>query len=66
MKIRMLKENLFRSQHGSITPPLLIVGGVFVVIIYALLLMLSLQLDFSHRQTASEEALYIAEAGVAV
>ncbi len=51
-------------RQGSITTPMLIVVASFIVAIYALLLVLSLQLDFSHRQTASEEALGIAEAGI--
>lgn len=51
-------------QKGSITPSLLIVTGAFIFVIFALLLTLSLQLDFSHRQVASEQSLNIAEAGV--
>lgn len=50
--------------QGSITPSLLIVTAVFVVVIYGLLLLVSQQLNFSHRQVASEEALHIAEAGI--
>src|SRR3990170_1044511 len=50
--------------RGSITPALLIITSAFVVIIYGMLSVLSLQLDSSHRQTASEEALNIAEAGI--
>ena len=50
--------------QGSITPSLLIVTAVFVVVIYGLLLLVSQQLDFSHRQVASEKALHIAEAGI--
>ncbi len=51
-------------QKGSITPALLIITGTFLVVIYGLLMLLSLQLDYSHRRVASEEALNIAEAGV--
>ncbi len=51
-------------QSGAITPAVLIIIGAFVVIIYGLLMVLALQLNFSHRQTASEEALNIAEAGI--
>lgn len=36
----------------------------FVVVIYSLLLILSIQLDFSHRQIAQEKALHVAEAGI--
>jgi len=64
MKTINNQQLTINNQSGSITPPLLIVGGVFVVVIYSLLLMLGLQLDYSHRQVASEEALYIAEAGI--
>ena len=53
-----------KFQQGSITPPVLIISGAFIIVVYALLLILSLQLDFSHRQVASEQALHIAEAGV--
>src|SRR3972149_3738996 len=52
------------NHKGSITPALLIITSAFVVIIYGMLSVLSLQLDSSHRQTASEEALNIAEAGI--
>lgn len=52
------------TEKGSITPALLIITTAFVIIIYGLLFVLTLQLDFSHRQTASEKALNIAEAGI--
>lgn len=52
------------SQKGSITPALLIITTAFTIIIYSLLFLLTLQMDFSRRQTASEKSLYIAEAGV--
>ena len=50
--------------RGSITPALLIITSAFVVVIYGMLSVLSLQLDASHRQTAQEEARNIAEAGI--
>ncbi len=53
-----------KSQSGTITPSLLIITVTFVVVIYGLLWLLTLQLDFSHRQVAAEEALNIAEAGI--
>jgi len=49
---------------GSIAPALIIIFGVFLAVIYGLLLVLTLQLDYSHRQLASEEALSVAEAGI--
>jgi len=52
------------NKKGSITPALLIITGAFLVVIYGLLMLLSMQLDYSHRRVASEEALNIAEAGV--
>jgi len=55
-----MRKNLI----GSITPALLVITGAFVVIIFALLLAVSLQLDFSHREVASERSINIAEAGV--
>ena len=53
-----------KHTKGTITPALLIITGAFMTIIYALLLTLSLQLNFSNRQVASEQALSIAEAGI--
>ena len=50
--------------RGSITPALLIITSAFVIVIYGMLSVLSVQLDTSHRQTAQEEAINIAEAGV--
>lgn len=49
---------------GTITPALMIITGSFTIVIYALLLVLITQLDFSHRQVASEMSLNIAEAGI--
>lgn len=53
-----------KYQSGSITPPLLIITATFIVIIYGLLWLLAIQLDYSHRQVASEQALNMAEAGI--
>lgn len=53
-----------RKIQGSIAPALIIIFGVFLTVIYGLLLVLTLQLDYSHRQLAAEEALSVAEAGV--
>lgn len=53
-----------RNKNGSITPALLIITGAFITVIYGLLVLLSLQMDFSQRQLSSEQALNIAEAGV--
>lgn len=49
---------------GTVTPALLIITGAFTVVIYGLILVLTTQLDFSHRQVGSEMAIYIAEAGI--
>ena len=56
-----MKKLLLR---GSITPALIVMTGAFVVVIYGLLLVLSTQLDYSHRQVASEMSINIAEAGI--
>src|SRR3990172_386021 len=53
-----------RSRRGSATPAILIITTSFIIIIYGLLFILGLQMEFSNRQTASERALHIAEAGV--
>ncbi|MBP7119417.1 hypothetical protein KBA63_05030 [Candidatus Woesebacteria bacterium] len=50
--------------QGSITPALLVITGAFLTIIYGLIFLLVLQLDFSNRQSASEEALSLSEAGI--
>jgi hypothetical protein len=62
-KMKKRHRNKYQTK-GSITPALLIITSAFVIIIYGLLFMLTIQLDFSHRQIASESALNIAEAGV--
>ena len=49
---------------GTITPALLVITSAFIIIIYGLLFILSLQFDFSQRQIANERALNIAEAGI--
>jgi hypothetical protein len=53
-----------RNSKGTITPALLVITGAFLVVLYGLLFILSLQLDYSNRQVGSERALHIAEAGV--
>lgn len=49
---------------GTITPALIIISGAFLIVIYGLLFVLSIQLEFSNRQIGQESALHIAEAGV--
>lgn len=53
-----------KSIRGSITPALIVISGAFIVVIYGIIIILSLQFDYSRRQTAAESALNIAEAGV--
>ncbi len=62
--MRELHFSIFKFQKGSITPALLIITGAFLTVIYGLLILLALQVDYSNRQLASEQALNIAEAGV--
>ncbi|OGM31649.1 hypothetical protein A2803_04440 [Candidatus Woesebacteria bacterium RIFCSPHIGHO2_01_FULL_44_21] len=52
------------TNRGTITPAILIITGAFLTVIYGLLILLSLQVDYAQRQLASEQALNIAEAGV--
>jgi hypothetical protein len=52
------------KQFGFATPAILVITTSFIIIIYGLLFALSIQVDFSNRQIASERALSIAEAGV--
>ncbi|MCH7640650.1 hypothetical protein IID22_00405 [Patescibacteria group bacterium] len=53
-----------KFQKGAILPALLIISGAFIIIIYALLFILTLQFQFAQRQTASERAIHISEAGI--
>ena len=55
---------MIKNKLGSITPALLILVGSFIVVVYAILLLLAMQLDFSNRDIASQQALHIAEAGI--
>ncbi len=50
--------------QGTITPALIVITGAFLVVIYGLLFLLVLQVDFSNRNLASESALSLAEAGI--
>lgn len=52
------------KNQGTITPALLVITGAFLTVIYGLLALLSLQVDYAQRQLAAEQALNIAEAGV--
>jgi hypothetical protein len=52
------------KSKGTITPALLVITGTFLIVIYSLLILLSMQLDFSQRQISSETAFNVAEAGV--
>lgn len=54
----------FPFHKGTITPALMVVTTAFLIVIYGLLFVLSLQFDFAQRQHASERAIHIAEAGV--
>lgn len=53
-----------KPNSGSITAPLLIISTSFIIVIYGLIFLLSNQLDLTFRQTASDQSLYIAEAGI--
>lgn len=53
-----------KFQTGSITPAILVITGAFMVVIYGLLLLLVMQVDFSNRNLASETSLSIAESGI--
>jgi hypothetical protein len=52
------------NQKGTITPALLIITSAFIIVIYAVLFVLAMQFDYSHRQIASDSALNVAEAGI--
>ena len=62
----MIRNYLSRPAliKGSITPSLLVIVASFAVAIFGILFVISQQLDFSHRQVASDSALAMAEAGV--
>lgn len=60
-----MKRKITKSlQKGTATPALLVIASAFIIIIYGLLFVLSLQFNYSHRQIASDRALHIAEAGI--
>ena len=60
-----LQSKIYKeSTRGDVLTAILIITGAFIIVIYGLLFILSLQFDFSNRQTASEEAIHISEAGV--
>jgi hypothetical protein len=50
--------------RGTITPMLLVITGAFLIVLYSIIFVLSLQFNFSNRQLGSDMALNIAEAGV--
>ena len=49
---------------GAMIPAILVMTGAFLIVVYGLIFLLSLQLDFSNRRTSSQKALQIAEAGI--
>lgn len=51
-------------KNGSITPAILIISTTFITAIYAILVLLATQLNFSNRDIASQVALNSADAGV--
>ena len=53
-----------KLEKGTITPALLIIASAFIIAVYGLLFILTLQFDYSQRQISSEKALNIAEAGI--
>lgn len=60
-----LQSKIYKeSTRGDVLTAILIIAGAFIIVIYGLLFILSLQFDFSNRQTASEEAIHMSEAGV--
>lgn len=50
--------------YGTITPAILIISSTFIIAIYAILVLLATQLDFSNRDIASQVSLNAADAGV--
>lgn len=49
---------------GTITPAILVMTTAFLIVIYALLMLLVLQVNNSNRNLASEKALALAESGI--
>jgi hypothetical protein len=52
------------SNKGSITAPLLIISAAFIVVIYGLVFLLTNQFNTVQRQSAFDQSLYVAEAGI--
>ncbi|KKR30637.1 MAG: hypothetical protein UT61_C0004G0064 [Candidatus Woesebacteria bacterium GW2011_GWA1_39_8] len=61
MKVPAMVRRIWK---GTITPALLVITGAFLVVLYGILFVLSLQFDYSNRQVGGEQALHVAEAGV--
>src|SRR3989344_2148362 len=61
MKESKMKSSIFK---GNITPALLVITSAFLIVIYGLLFILLLQLNYSQRQTVSEKSIHVSEAGV--
>lgn len=53
-----------KSSKGTITPALLIITSAFLIVLYSILFVVTLQFQYSNRQVGSEIALNVAEAGV--
>jgi len=53
-----------KLEKGTVTPALLIIASAFIIAVYGLLFILTLQFDYAQRQISSEKALNIAEAGI--
>jgi len=53
-----------KNNIGSATPALIIIASAFIIAIYGILFVLTVQFEFAGRQITSERALNIAEAGI--
>lgn len=49
---------------GNVTPAILVISASFIIVIYAILVLLATQLDFSNRDLATQKALHVAESGI--
>ena len=58
------KQKSLISNQGSITPSVVIICTAIIFTIYGLLFVLTNQFNLTFRQTAYEQSLYIAEAGI--
>jgi hypothetical protein len=63
----MKSANYFNKNNnskGDVTPALLVIAGVAITILYALVALLAIRVDYAYRDTSRSQALHVAESGI--